>query len=1104
MKKSKILIQIIVFLSIIFNGLICSQYVSASWLGPSQKLTRSDSILDISHPSIAYNSTGGLYFTYTQHVYQNDDHEIYLGNNSAGKERALTIWDLDDIVLSEGNGGADPILNTSHNYRSEICIDNDIQHIVWHGRPYLAADYEIAYTNSSNFSNVMQVSDAANDGDTNPSIAVVNNTVFIIHNNNGDIYIGSTLGGWSSLFSPINAHITRTGTIPKLSSWSNSTYWRIDLAYDNDLGGITYQWLESTDSGLSDIQSNSKSFGPAGTPSDISIDSNQNMAAIAWIDGNDVYVANTTDPSPTEKRITVGGVNEGDPDVVINENDIITVFFVRNLSATQSVIAITENHGSYFTNIDYIIERFNIPLVGGTQLTISSIDACMIPGEGVILIYEAKIPDNFYPQQKLYISGFGNIYNDGMGNYNYYTWIDDIGGYVPWEGWVIEAIEFSYNTSMGNDLELITRLTDIITNETWYNKSTFQGSGGNYSKKVFFQPDNYFIARNAFRVEILNGSNTQDLLKLEIDPLEFPFIYDLNYTSDYNNGTFAYTIQDENLGSGYEFTVFYFDRLRVKKDRPFTKLISFSTGTFDTDNYVDLYKFDMEAGEQYNMSLTVNGTGDNTCRLMIFNSTPQITSKANALYTLDITSITNGSYFQLYAPKDEIYYIIIENLNYSENYDYLFRHQPCPMVAKLLSPTNNSFIMSPIVTFVWDLNDNENSGGPNLFIDHFEFAVYNDSSYIPVIDEPMLILTNITLQLIGGAPYDLPDGRYYWNLTIVTNDNQRSNGIPNWFTIDTIPPSLTVLGPSNGSIWITPPSIQAQFSDLHPFSLWYNVSGNSTQLTLTNSSLTPLDPFIWDNLSQGAFNISFNAMDSAGLISTETRTFFKDTLGPNITVLLPINNSSFGISAPNFSLSIEEANLNSTWYSINGTNFTFNGTDGTINQTSWEALDDGYVNITFYANDTVGNLNFTIISIIKDTQDPVINITLPKSNAEIGRTAPSFEVIITDLTLNKTWYSLDGGVTMFTFSTSSGFGYGQINQIAWQNVWDSLSHKDTITIIFFANDSLNQLTQLDRIVIKYDPSTESTPGISLGGYFILFATLGVIYTIYHKKYRRLS
>ena len=59
------------------------------------------------------------------------------------------------------------------------------------------------------------------------------------------------------------------------------------------------------------------------------------------------------------------------------------------------------------------------------------------------------------------------------------------------------------------------------------------------------------------------------------------------------------------------------------------------------------------------------------------------------------------------------------------------------------------------------------------------------------------------------------------------------------------------------------------------------------------------------------------------------------------------------------------------WYTINnGATNIFFTLNGTINQPLWDMLPEGNVTIRFYANDSIGNLNFQEITIVKAIPQP--------------------------------------------------------------------------------------------------------------------------------------
>ncbi|MFX1346037.1 MAG: hypothetical protein ACFFAI_13080, partial [Promethearchaeota archaeon] len=219
---------------------------------------------------------------------------------------------------------------------------------------------------------------------------------------------------------------------------------------------------------------------------------------------------------------------------------------------------------------------------------------------------------------------------------------------------------------------------------------------------------------------------------------------------------------------------------------------------------------------------------------------------------------------------------------------------------------------------------------------------------------------------------------------------------------------------------------------------WYEFLENGE-----NSSVTELsglldedvnktfDQDLWDNLYNGTVTIRFYANDSSNSIGYTDAIIRLDINAPSITINSPDPNELFGMTAPRFDVSITDpSGINSTWYTLEGatSNFTFSGTTGTIDEDTWDGEGNGTVTIRFYANDTMGNINWDEVTVRQDINAPSIKIHSPDPNELFGSTAPAFNVSISDPSgVNVTWYTLDGGTTNFTFSGSTG----TIDEDAW-------------------------------------------------------------------------
>jgi Tol biopolymer transport system component len=180
-----------------------------------------------------------------------------------------------------------------------------------------------------------------------------------------------------------------------------------------------------------------------------------------------------------------------------------------------------------------------------------------------------------------------------------------------------------------------------------------------------------------------------------------------------------------------------------------------------------------------------------------------------------------------------------------------------------------------------------------------------------------------------------------------------------------------------------------------------------------------------------------------------------------IAINSPTPNQIFGVEAPAFDITITGSNIDSTWYSFDDgvTKIFFNGLTGTIDQSEWDKIGHGTTKITFYANDTNGNIGQAEVTIVKDILAPIITIFSPLENQIISSLAPTFMISIVEDNLDTTWVSLDGGITKIFFSGLTG----TIDQSEWDKIGNGMA-----TISFFANDSAGNIGHAEVIVTKDD------------------------------------
>ncbi len=242
----------------------------------------------------------------------------------------------------------------------------------------------------------------------------------------------------------------------------------------------------------------------------------------------------------------------------------------------------------------------------------------------------------------------------------------------------------------------------------------------------------------------------------------------------------------------------------------------------------------------------------------------------------------------------------------------------------------------------------------------------------------------------------------------------------------------------------------------------YSLDGQANKTILGNVTI-PLP-------HDGIHTLQVFGNDSIGNIHESIiRYFTVDINPPKIFINLPYENALISSKSPNFNLSIEGLYINTTWYTLdNGiTNIPFKGLAGPINQTEWSKRPDGPVTIKFYANNTYGKENSSEVIVNKDTSIPIVTIISPEIDEFFGSAPPTFNLSITELNLNKTWYTIDNGITNITFSGLTG----TINQDEWDGKVDG-----PVTIKFYANDSFGFKGYAERII--YKDTTKPTSLIS--------------------------
>lgn len=189
------------------------------------------------------------------------------------------------------------------------------------------------------------------------------------------------------------------------------------------------------------------------------------------------------------------------------------------------------------------------------------------------------------------------------------------------------------------------------------------------------------------------------------------------------------------------------------------------------------------------------------------------------------------------------------------------------------------------------------------------------------------------------------------------------------FTVSIPPPMITIQSPVENSLFgTTAPTIYIHTESMFTDTIWYFMDDGT--ITTNNFTFTGAIDH-WDLIANGTVRIRIYINDTFGKVTFTEILLRKDIIAPQITINSPTSQNIYEKTPPTFDLSIIEGNLDSIWYSFDGgiTNYQCS-TTGQINQAVWDSLAEGTITIRFYANDTLGNVDFVEINVNKELLQP--------------------------------------------------------------------------------------------------------------------------------------
>jgi hypothetical protein len=231
--------------------------------------------------------------------------------------------------------------------------------------------------------------------------------------------------------------------------------------------------------------------------------------------------------------------------------------------------------------------------------------------------------------------------------------------------------------------------------------------------------------------------------------------------------------------------------------------------------------------------------------------------------------------------------------------------------------------------------------------------------------------TDTTFTMAVGFAFR--DGPHFANFTLL--DSYGGVGYHNWtFTVDTIPPVVVLTSPAYPVVPVPAiPVAGTAFPALPqaaPVGITVTVlpshASRSMLANVSTGAFSLLMP-----LAQGANVIFVNATDAAGNPSTTITSVVSDTVPPPLVVLTPANLS---VSPTNL-VRVSGLSEFGAFVTVNGYTVIVapNGTWGVV-----LALPEGLNILQIAAADQVGNLNYTGVVVLVDSDVPQVTLTSPR------------------------------------------------------------------------------------------------------------------------------
>jgi hypothetical protein len=249
---------------------------------------------------------------------------------------------------------------------------------------------------------------------------------------------------------------------------------------------------------------------------------------------------------------------------------------------------------------------------------------------------------------------------------------------------------------------------------------------------------------------------------------------------------------------------------------------------------------------------------------------------------------------------------------------------------------------------------------------------------------------------------NLANGIYYFNATAYDSAGNRNLTETRNVTIDTSAPLISIIRPQNLTYNNATQLVNISASDSIGISrIWfYNGTGNETYTTA-----------VYRTFAEGSNTLYAWANDTSGNLNYTSVVFNIDTTAPSISIVSP---ASANYTNATILVNISISGANYTWF--------FNGTGNeTYSGAVYRTFNQGSITVYAYANDSVGNLNYSSVMFFVDSIKPLIDFVSPTpiNNSILSQNNIPVNISVNDTNLDKVVLRLYNSSALINTTISS-------------------------------------------------------------------------------------